>query len=70
MFITFEGPEGSGKSTVMQAVAARLERPLMQHVSLEVFGSARRSETCCFLMITAWMHVQKPYCLLPAAVSI
>ncbi|WJP97760.1 dTMP kinase [Macrococcus bovicus] len=29
MFITFEGPEGSGKSTVMQAVAARLERPLI-----------------------------------------
>ncbi|TDL95268.1 dTMP kinase [Macrococcus carouselicus] len=30
LFITFEGPEGSGKSTVMQAVAERLTVPLIR----------------------------------------
>lgn len=29
LFITFEGPEGSGKSTVLQAVADQLNRPLI-----------------------------------------
>lgn len=29
LFITFEGPEGSGKSTVLQAVAEQLEYPLI-----------------------------------------
>lgn len=49
MFITFEGPEGSGKSTVMQAVAARLERPL---ITTREPGGIRISEAIRDLLLS------------------
>lgn len=49
MFITFEGPEGSGKSTVMQAVAARLERPL---ITTREPGGIRISEAIRELLLS------------------
>lgn len=49
MFITFEGPEGSGKSTVMQAIAARLARPL---ITTREPGGIRISEAIRELLLS------------------
>ncbi|GGB12720.1 dTMP kinase [Macrococcus hajekii] len=49
LFITFEGPEGSGKSTVMQAIAERLNQPL---ITTREPGGIRISEAIRELLLS------------------
>ncbi|ULG71882.1 dTMP kinase [Macrococcus brunensis] len=54
MFITFEGPEGSGKSTVMQAIAKRLDQPL---ITTREPGGIRISEAIRELLLSDDYHM-------------
>jgi len=54
MFITFEGPEGSGKSTVMQAIATRLDQPL---ITTREPGGIRISEAIRELLLSDEFHI-------------